>query len=53
MEKLLGFCYTRTNDSYEAQELCSDVIFALVKAANSEGKYNLYGRIAEYLRYHL
>lgn len=38
IESLLGFCYARTNDSYEAQELCSDVIFALVKSANSEGE---------------
>ncbi len=38
MEKLYGFCYGRTGDSYEAQELCSDIIFALVKAANSDGE---------------
>ena len=24
VEKLYGFCYARTNDSYEAQDLCSD-----------------------------
>ncbi len=36
--KLLGFCYARTNDSYEAQELCSDIVFALVKAARREGE---------------
>lgn len=38
LEKLFGFCYARTNDSYEAQELCSDIIFELVKAANKEGE---------------
>lgn len=38
LDHLFGFCYTRTNDSYEAQELCSDIIFGLVKAANSEGE---------------
>lgn len=38
LEKLFGFCYARTNDSYEAQELCSDIIFALVKSARSEGE---------------
>ena len=38
MEKLFAFCYARTKDSYEAQELCSDIIFALVKAANTEGE---------------
>ena len=30
VEKLYSFCYARTNDSYEAQDICSDIIFALV-----------------------
>lgn len=38
LEKLFGFCYARTSDSYEAQELCSDIIFALVKAAHTDGE---------------
>ncbi len=38
MDKLFGFCYARTNDSYEAGELCSDIIFALVKASHSNGE---------------
>ena len=38
LEKLFGFCYARTNDSYEAEELCSDIIYALVKAANNDGE---------------
>lgn len=43
LEKLFGFCYARTNDSYEAQELCSDIIFALIKAAHTDGEIsNLY-----------
>lgn len=37
LEKLYGFSYRRTKDSYEAQELCSDIIFALVKAARAKG----------------
>ena len=37
VEKLFGFCYARTSDSHEAQDLCSDIVFALVKAANTEG----------------
>ena len=37
LEKLFSFCYARTNDSYEAEELCSDIIYALVKAANTYG----------------
>ncbi len=37
LEKLFGFCYARTSSSYEAQELCSDITFSLVKAANSDG----------------
>lgn len=43
MDKLFGFCYARTNDSYEAQELCSDIVYALVKAAHTDGDIaNLY-----------
>lgn len=38
LEKLFGFCYSRTNDSYEAEELCSEITFALVKAARSDGE---------------
>ena len=38
MDKLFGFCYARTRDSHEAQELCSDIVFALVKAAGGEGE---------------
>ena len=40
LEKLFGFCYARTNDSFEAQELCSDIVFALVKAAKADGDIN-------------
>ena len=38
LDKLFGFCYTRTKDSYEAEELCSDIVFALVKTARTEGE---------------
>ena len=38
LDKLFGFCYARTNDSYEAEDLCSDIIYALVKAAHSDGE---------------
>lgn len=38
LEKLFGFCYARTRSSYEAQELCSDIVFELIKTANTEGK---------------
>jgi len=38
LDKLFGFCYARTKDSYEAEELCSDIIYALIKAANSSGE---------------
>lgn len=51
MEKLFSFCYARTDDSYEAQELCSDIIFALVKAANTDGEitdlYSYVWRVAK------
>ncbi len=46
IEKLYGFCYARTNDSYEAQDLCSDILYALIKTAAGEGEIrNLYGFI--------
>lgn len=38
LDKLFGFSYARTNDSYEAEELCSDIVYALVKAAHSDGE---------------
>lgn len=37
LDKLFGFCYVRTNDSYEADELCSDIVYALVKASHADG----------------
>ena len=50
LDKLFGFCYAHTNDSYKAQELCSDIIFALVKAANTDGEitslYSFIWRVA-------
>ncbi len=38
LEKLYGYCYPRTRDSYAARELCSDIVYALVKAANTDGE---------------
>lgn len=38
IDKLFGFCYIRTKDSHEAEELCSDIVFALVKTARTEGE---------------
>jgi len=38
LDQLFGFCYARTNDSYEAEELCSDIIYALVEAAHKDGE---------------
>ena len=40
LDKLYGFCYVRTNDSYEAQDLCSDIVLELVKSAKSDGEIN-------------
>ncbi len=46
LNALLGFCCARTNDSYEAEELCSDIIYALIQAANSVGELeNVYAFI--------
>lgn len=38
LDKLFGFCYARTNDSYEAEELCSDILYALIKASHADGE---------------
>ena len=38
LDRLYGFCYARTNDSYEAEELCSDILFHLLRAADGEGE---------------
>lgn len=38
LEKLYGFCYARTRDSYEAEGLCSDIVFSLVKASQKNGE---------------
>ena len=50
LDELFGFCYARTNDSYEAEELCSDIVFALVKAAHTDGEigsvYSFIWRVA-------
>lgn len=35
LDKLFGFFYARTKDSYEAEELCSDIRYELVKAAKA------------------
>ena len=37
LDALYGYCYPRTRDSYAARELCSDIVYALVKAANTDG----------------
>ena len=51
IEKLYGFCYARTNDSYEAQDLCSDILYALIKTAAGEGEIrDLYGFIWQVAR---
>lgn len=38
LEKLFGFCYARTSDSHAAKELCSDIVFELIKTANMDGR---------------
>ena len=38
LDKLYGYCYPRARDSYAAQELCSDIVYALIKAANRDGE---------------
>ena len=36
LDNLYGFCYRRTSDHYEADELCSDILLA-VAAASARG----------------
>ncbi|MBO5898517.1 MAG: sigma-70 family RNA polymerase sigma factor [Clostridia bacterium] len=38
LDRLYGYCYHRTGNSHEASELCSDIVYALIKAANAEGE---------------
>lgn len=38
LDRLFGFCYNRTAGSFEAEELCSDIVFALIKAAGKDGE---------------
>lgn len=38
LDRLFGFCYARTGGAHEAEELCSDIIFALVNAAGRGGE---------------
>lgn len=38
LDALYGYCYPRTRDSYAARELCSDIVYALVKTANTDGE---------------
>ena len=38
LERLYRFSYGRTRDSYEANDLCSDIIYAIVRSANAEGE---------------
>ena len=46
LNKLFAFCYARTNDSYEAEELCSDIVYALMKTAQTDGQIqNVYSFI--------
>ncbi len=43
LNKLFCYCYARTSDSHEAQSLCSDIVYALVKTAHTDGEIqNLY-----------
>ena len=49
-DKLFGFCYVRTRDSREANELCSDIVYELIKAAGTGGEitnpYSFIWRVA-------
>ena len=38
IDRLYGYCYRRTASGHEAEALCSDILFALVRAGNGEGE---------------
>lgn len=38
LDKIMGFAYARTGNSHEAEELCSDIVYELVKAGHKEGE---------------
>ena len=38
LEKLYGFCYRRTSDHYEADELCSDILLAIAASSSRGGE---------------
>ena len=38
LESLYGFCYARTSDSHEAQDLCSEIVLSLVQATHGDGE---------------
>lgn len=38
LDKLTGYCYKRTSNYHEAEELCSEIIFDLIISANRSGE---------------
>ena len=38
LDRLYGFCYRRTSDHFEADALCSDILYAVVTAAQRTGE---------------
>ncbi len=38
LDKIMGFAYARTGSSQDAEELCSDIVYELVKAGHKEGE---------------
>jgi len=38
LDKLTGYCYKRTSNYHEAEELCSEIIFELIRSSNKDGE---------------
>ncbi len=38
LDKMYGFCYSRTRDCHDAEDLCSEIVLAVAKAAASDGE---------------
>ena len=38
LDKMYGFCYSRTRDCHDAEDLCSDIVLAVAKASSSDGE---------------
>ena len=36
IDRVYRYCYTRTTNSHEAEDLCSDILYAVVKSCHND-----------------